>query len=239
MPNALAVSLAASEVRTTSGEGSVVDVGSRTVGEVVLSVTAASGTGARLEVEVQTSDSATEGWRTVGSDVVVGAWTTKREITAAELSRYVRLIWTITGTTPSFTFSSSGVAHSVYAKPKDLGLPKEVLDSVEEAKVWREILVASTDADAYLAERYELPLVSWDGILSRNVGFIAAFRLMCTEIGFNPNGVDGFFEKNFDNALKWLKMVSCFQITPSGMVDSSTTVTTKRWAIASGGRREV
>lgn len=238
MPNALAVTLAASAARTTSGEGSVVDVGSRTVGELILSVTAASGTSPRLEVEVQTSDSATEGWRTVATELVIGAGTVKREFIAAELSRYMKLVWTVTGTTPSYTFSSSGVAHSVYAKKKDLGLPADVIESVAETTIWREILVASTDADAFLAERYELPLVSWDSILSRNVGFIAAFRLMCTEIGFNPNGVDGFFEKNFDNAMKWLKMVSCFHITPSGMVDSSVTTTTKRWAVVSGGRRE-
>lgn len=239
MPNALAVTLAASAARTTSGEGSVVDVGSRQVGEVILSVTAASGTGPRLTVEVQTSDSSSEGWRTVATELVVGAGTVKRDFIAAELSRYVKLVWTIEGTTPSYTFSSSAVAHGVYAKKKDLGLPQGVLDTVEESVIWREILTASSDADAFLAERYELPLVSWDSILSRNVGFIAAFRLMCTAIGFNPNGVDGFFEKNFDNAMKWLKMVSCFNITPSGMVDSSVTTTTKRWAVVSGGRREI
>jgi len=244
MPNALAVELVASAARTTSGTGSAVDVGSvRQVGELALYITAASGSDASLELEVQTSEDGTTGWRTVSTDesatLVIGAGTTKREFVAAELARFVRLVWTISGTTPSYTFSVSGTANSVYARPENMGLPDELLKGVSETKVWKELLAASSEADAFLAERYHLPLAAWDSVLSRNVGFIAAFRLMTSAIGFNPSGADAYFEKNFDTAMKWLKMVSCFHVTPSGIVDSSPTTTTKRWAVVSGSRREV
>ncbi len=244
MPNALAVELVASAARTASGTGSAVDVGIvRQVGELALYITAASGTNSRLELEIQTSEDGTTGWRTVPTDesatLVIGAGTTKREFVAAELARFVRVVWTITGTSPSYTFSVSGTANSVYARPENTGLPTKLLETVEESKVWKELLAASAEADAFLAERYQLPLASWDSVLSRNVGFIAAFRLMTSAIGFDPSGADAYFEKNFDTAMKWLKMVSCFHITPSGIVDSSPTTTTRRWAVVSGDRREV
>ena len=100
------VTLAPSGARTASGQGSTVPTGDLDPARLTLDVTAASGTTPSLTVNVQhSSDGAT--WVTHSSFAAKTATGTERKVFAG-LDRYVRASWTITGTTPSFTFSVTG-----------------------------------------------------------------------------------------------------------------------------------
>lgn len=69
-------------------------------------VTAASGTTPSMTVVIETSpDNAT--WSTLVTYTAATAPGTERKVMAA-LDRYVRARWTVTGTTPSFTWGLTG-----------------------------------------------------------------------------------------------------------------------------------
>lgn len=99
--------LAASAARTATGTGTAVELGDRTVGRLLLNVTAASGTGPTLDVTIECSaDGVT--WYTSGTFAQKTAAGTERKLFM--LDRFVRARWTIAGTTPSFAFSIAGEA---------------------------------------------------------------------------------------------------------------------------------
>lgn len=102
------VTLAASEARTASGSGSSVELGDRGTLRLLLDVTAASGTLPSLQVDVQTSYDATT-WRTLGGFTALAA-TGSQRASFPGADRFVRATWTVSGTTPSFTFSVAGEA---------------------------------------------------------------------------------------------------------------------------------
>jgi hypothetical protein len=106
--NTKSVSLAASSARTASGTGSSVELGDRGTARLLLDVTAASGTLPSLQVDVQTSYDGTT-WRTLGGFTALAAAGSQRA-SFPGCDRFVRAIWTISGTDPSFTFSVSGEA---------------------------------------------------------------------------------------------------------------------------------
>lgn len=92
--------------RTTAGSGPGVAVGEASTLRVDLAVTAVSGTTPSLTVVLEHSpDNAT--WSTHSTFTAATAAGTQRKV-AAGLDRYIRCSWTITGTTPSATFSVAG-----------------------------------------------------------------------------------------------------------------------------------
>lgn len=102
----------AGTVVTASGVGAGFAVINKDQFRGVSAVTAASGTTPSLTVSIQTShdDGATDAYRTVASfpaQTAVGAsgWQD-----FPGLDRYVRASWTVSGTTPSFTFGVTGEA---------------------------------------------------------------------------------------------------------------------------------
>lgn len=101
-----AVSLAASAARTTNGSGSTVAVGTAHTLRATLSVTAASGTTPSLTARIETSEDGTT-WRTALTFTAATGATTQR-LSTSGLDRFIRAAWTITGTTPSLTFSVTG-----------------------------------------------------------------------------------------------------------------------------------
>lgn len=102
------VTLAASAARTSSANGSAVELGDRGTLRLLLDVTAATGTTPTLDAAVETSfDGVT--WRSLGAFTQKTATGTERK-SFAGADRFVRVTWTIGGTTPSFTFSVSGEA---------------------------------------------------------------------------------------------------------------------------------
>jgi hypothetical protein len=103
------VTLHASAARTASGSGTGVELGDRSGIRLDLAVTAASGTKPSLQVDLETSsDNAT--WRPVGGFTALASTGTQR-MSLGGLDRFVRAVWTISGSgSPSFTFSVSGEA---------------------------------------------------------------------------------------------------------------------------------
>lgn len=96
-----------SAARTASGAGTAVDSGAANVVRgLTLAVTASSGTTPTLDARLETShDNAA--WVTVGSFAQKTGAASETKLFSG-LDRYVRVAWTVGGTTPSFTFSVSG-----------------------------------------------------------------------------------------------------------------------------------
>jgi len=102
------VVLAASAARTTTADGTPVEGINRDgPAAVFLDATAASGTTPTLDVTIEEYDSVSAKWYVIATFaqlVAVG----RERIAVADLSgNRHRASWTITGTTPSFTFSVS------------------------------------------------------------------------------------------------------------------------------------
>ena len=99
------VTLASSAARTTTGDGSSVDsLGDTSLLRAQLDVTAASGTTPNLVVLIQDTLDGTN-WNTIGTFAATPA--AGREVinVTTPYAGTLRASWTITGTTPSFTFS--------------------------------------------------------------------------------------------------------------------------------------
>lgn len=92
---------------TASGSGGVQSSSAYTVARLTLSVTAASGTSPSMTVTVETSADGTT-WATAGSFAAKTAVSSERK-TFSGLDNFVRVSWAVSGTTPSFTASVSGV----------------------------------------------------------------------------------------------------------------------------------
>ena len=97
----------ASAARTTSGNGSSVDSGSAIVVRgLTVAVTAFSGTSPTLDVRLEHSHD-NSSWSTVGSFAQKTGVASETKFFSG-LDKFVRIAWTVGGTTPSFTFSVSG-----------------------------------------------------------------------------------------------------------------------------------
>lgn len=114
--------LLASGARTISGEGSAaIDLGKFREGYVILNVTAASGTTPTLDVKIQISPDGGTTWE----DFITFAQKTATGAESKRFSSYqaiaagagpfgdrMKVIYSIGGTTPSFTFSVKGILKS-------------------------------------------------------------------------------------------------------------------------------
>lgn len=100
----------ASAARTTSSNSGTLNAGAIGKLSLLLDVTAASGTSPTLNVSIEESDDGTT-WRSVAAFAQKTGVSNERKsfVIAAD---YYRVVWTIGGTTPSFTFTVSG-----YSKP--------------------------------------------------------------------------------------------------------------------------
>lgn len=103
-----AVSIAASAARTTTGQSAAVPVPlGRSTGSVQVNVTAVSGTTPNLALTVEWSTDGTTWFKGDPADAftaITAATNATKAVTAK--GDFLRLVWTITGTTPSFTFSA-------------------------------------------------------------------------------------------------------------------------------------
>lgn len=100
------VTVVSSAARTANGTGGTIVAGDRDTLRLALAVTAASGGTPSLTVTVEHSGDGTT-WSTHSSFTAVTTTGTTRKVFGG-VDRYVRATWTITGTTPSFTFSVTG-----------------------------------------------------------------------------------------------------------------------------------
>jgi hypothetical protein len=99
------VTIAPSAARTASGNTSDIDVGRFMCGEICLDVTAVSGTSPVLNVYVEGKDQLSGKYRTLWSRTGISAVGTFGCTVERLAFKYIRARWTISGTSPSFTFS--------------------------------------------------------------------------------------------------------------------------------------
>lgn len=106
--DATAVTLLAASTETASGAGAGVAVGTLRELLVVLNVTAASGTSPSLTVEIDSSVDGGTTWvklQTFAAVTAVGVAQISLGAPSAAFGNLIRASWTVSGTTPSFTFS--------------------------------------------------------------------------------------------------------------------------------------
>lgn len=105
-----AFTLHASAAETASGQSAGVDCGAYGEAQALLNVTAVSGTSPTLTVKFQTSDDGTD-WYDLGESFAQQTAVNKPAVLKlANIGRHLRAVWTIGGTTPSFTFTLKVVA---------------------------------------------------------------------------------------------------------------------------------
>ena len=97
-----------SAARTATGNGGAFALGDRNQLRLTLAVTAASGTAPTLDVTVQHSPDGST-WSTLGTFAQKTGVASERKIFSG-CDRFLRCIWTIAGSSPSFTFSVTGEA---------------------------------------------------------------------------------------------------------------------------------
>lgn len=104
-----AVAAAPGGPRTTSGTGPTFGVPAGARVAIALIVTAVSGTGPSMTVSVQWSHDAGTTWSDADpADVFPAVTATGNRVKEfARKGGHARLAWTISGTTPSFTFSAT------------------------------------------------------------------------------------------------------------------------------------
>lgn len=220
MSDPLPIILHASGPETVSGSGLLaVDIDSRRrAARLTLDVTAIVGVSARITVQVETSLTGV-GWRAVGAFTATGALGTQ-ELSFAPLLRFVRVSWTFTGT--SVTFSVSGYAHVIYCTPSDLtryGIQAQALASMPQDVLADACLDASEYADSKLRRRYTMPIISWSEDVTAHCARIAVENAL-TARGFSPNGPDEILITKADQARKELESIGAGKSTPN-IVDST------------------
>lgn len=104
------VTLVASGTRTASFTTDVFEIGDKGTLRLSLALSAISGTGARLHAQVETREAYGSGtWRVVDAfGPLFAAGTTNRSMSG--LDRFVRVVCTIEGTSPSVAFALTGTA---------------------------------------------------------------------------------------------------------------------------------
>lgn len=95
--------LQASVAQTASGNASAVECYGKEL-TVTLDVTAASGTAPTLDVKLQHSPDGSK-WSDLGTAFGQKTGVSREVKTFTQLHGYLRVVWTISGTGPSFTFS--------------------------------------------------------------------------------------------------------------------------------------
>jgi hypothetical protein len=109
--------LAPVAARTVTGVGAAMDVRSQKgIAAVILMAQAGTGTTPTLTVRVQDSDDGSGGWASVPNAVFTQVTTTdstqKIPLDLDSCRGFIRMSWTIGGTTPSFTFGVAALGRS-------------------------------------------------------------------------------------------------------------------------------
>ena len=225
MSNALAITPHELGAETASGTGDTVDLGAdelRTAAKLKLHVLAVSGTATpTLTGSVYTSPDGTSGWR-IAATFAAATAAGKQNLHVGDLDRYVRVVWTISGTDPSFTFEVAGEGHVIYAEMDDLsalGIPAAALSNVSNSERYRALITASGVADIDLNRVFTLPLLAWGESLRRICAAIAAFDLRRVK-GFKPEGTDQLIKYSYEDSKLTLRMLEDMT-KPPDIVDST------------------
>lgn len=104
MPKQIAT-VAASAARTATGQSSAVDLDNDTV-EILFDCTAVSGTSPSLTLSVEWSDDGTTWFQADPADQFTAITAVGKKAKSFTVKApFMRTVWTISGTTPSFTFA--------------------------------------------------------------------------------------------------------------------------------------
>lgn len=222
MPTTTSIAPLASAARVASGVGSVVDLGAHTTAELVLDVSAISGT---LNVTVESARSQTASAWIVAGDFGTTAATKVEAKTFTGLSRYARVRWTLTG---SVTFSVLGDSVLVYCAPADIkrviqarGLVKDQNVSFSDADLDGFAQDATDEMSGSLGAMFTLPLSAWGRDVRRKCAELAVYYAMEAR-GFSPDDAGGaLYVKMFDAVQSWLKLVRDQKIELQHCVDAT------------------
>jgi hypothetical protein len=114
------ISMHPTAARTATGNGAVAPDLRDIEGEIAILLDSAAGTGTTptLDVKIQDSADGSTGWTDIAgatfTQVVAVASQQKLVLNKDAVRRYIRIVHTIAGTTPSFTFSVNAVGVSKY-----------------------------------------------------------------------------------------------------------------------------
>lgn len=101
--------IATSAARTATGQSAAQDVGGQSQLGVLLDVTAVSGTTPSMTLSVEWSDDGTTWYQADTADAFTALTAAGKRAREFDVKGpYARVVWTITGTTPSFTFDVLG-----------------------------------------------------------------------------------------------------------------------------------
>lgn len=235
MPTSTAVSLLTSAARTGSGQGTAVDLGASRSLDLVLDLTAISGTTPSLSVTVQTSINGTSGWRTVapadgagGTTVFTAASTVGAQaVTFPDCDQYVRATWALTGTSsPSATFSVDGQAVLVFCglrKAAQLGARAEGLADVSDAARDAGMRRATDEiASVFDAQEYAGPYTAWGDDTAGACATLGTYYALLAR-GFRPAESADPIVQALADGRAWLDLVANGKRRPFGLVDSTPT----------------
>ena len=111
--------LHATAARTATGNGTAVDLQARD-GDLYLVLDSAAGTGTTptLDIKVQSSDTSGGTYADITGATFTQVTTTASQqaivISKDEVRRWIRVVYTVSGTTPSFTFSVNALGVNKY-----------------------------------------------------------------------------------------------------------------------------
>ncbi len=113
-----------------------------------------------------------------------------------------------------------------YAQITDLdnvGVKADVTAGIPDADLNAVLTKRSVFADGYLAAAgYVLPISAWGDDLRLAVAQLAAWDVMTTLIGINPETPGGaVWMTRRDEAMSWLRDVAAQKIVPTGIVDAT------------------
>ncbi|WP_437309994.1 phage protein Gp36 family protein [Sorangium sp. So ce388] len=223
MPATTPIIPLASAERTTSGTSAVIDLGAATTVDLVLDITAITGS---LIVYVETARFESSGmW-----DRAEGAFTSTtkagtRTQPFADLERYIRLRWELTG---AATFGVAGEAVYVYCRPRDLkrivsarALFDAKCDSTTNTVLDEYARDATDEVDGSLGAMYGLPLTGWGRDLRRKTAELATYFFLFNR-GNSPDDESGkAYRKMHDDVQEWLDKVRDQEVELQGIVDST------------------
>ena len=240
MSDSLAVELKALGASTASGQGAAIDIGTlRTALILTVDVTVVTGTSPTLTVNVQTSGSASGPWRTLETldEVLNENSVGVVRLLVGDCLQFVRIDWVISGTTPSFTFGLSGVAHVTYANRLDMvsyGMSENVLNSISEDQKLLALVAASAEMSTNLSVSFTLPLTSWGEDIVKHTAILAVYTAV---VGNYREGLDETLIDAKDDTMTFMKRIGDGRLRPKTIIDSTPEVEEDSAYISSSASR--
>ncbi len=209
------IALQASTVVSSSGTGATFDLeADDTTARLWLEVTAASGTAPTLLVTVEHSHNGVT-WDTLGTFAQKTAPGAEYKA-FPDARQFVRVRWTVGGTTPSFTFGVAGEQVYVYATPEDVkllglrGVAMQGDDAITDQEIDEAAEAAGDLLDSYAnTADLSVPFLEWPDSWRRAAAIVIGYDLISARIGYNPSADgDDPFRKRYEDVIRWLEGIA-------------------------------